>query len=226
MRDLLSVVIPAFNAGRYLPETLASVQRQRGLDECSIALQIIVVDDGSTDDTREVVSGVSGVEYVYQPRAGASAARNAGVQHATGALLAFLDADDCWAADKIQRQRRHLGDDSVDMVFGHATEFSTGTQPSNPVQGSAIPARCAGTMLTTRDAFLRAGPFSAAWKVGEFVDWFLRASERGLRSAMLPDVVLYRRLHADNAGRSAGGNRSDYVHIIKQALDRRRQVDR
>jgi hypothetical protein len=77
-------------------------------------------------------------------------------------------------------------------------------------------------MLIRREDFLRIGPFSSTWRVGEFIDWYLRATDLGLTASMLDEVVLYRRLHATNSGRSAGAGREDYARIIKQALDRRR----
>lgn len=228
---IISVVIPAHNGARFLPAAIESIRGQ--VDVGDAVLEIIVVDDGSTDSTRDVVAAMPGVAYHYQQQAGAASARNAGVQRATGELLAFLDADDCWAPDKIARQRTHLAT-GVDMVFGHAVEFvADGPHASGiPVapaahvvpQASAprIPARCAGTMLIARSAFLRVGDFSPTWRVGEFIDWYLRAVDLGLSADVLPDVVLYRRVHAENSGRHAGDGQADYLRIIKLARDRRR----
>jgi glycosyltransferase involved in cell wall biosynthesis len=219
----LTVVIPSYNCGRYLPAAVASVRAQSGIHLNST--QIIVVDDESTDDTRSVVEAMPGVVYLRQPHAGAAAARNAGVRAATGRWLAFLDADDLWAADKIALQMRCLSTQGVDMVFGQAMEFySEETAGASELKAptEVVPARCAGTMLLARDTFLRAGDFATAWRVGEFIDWYLRATDLGLTAAMVPQVVLHRRLHADNAGRRAGAGREDYIRIIKGAMDRRR----
>lgn len=219
----LSVVIPAYNCGAYLPSAVRSVMAQRDCD-----LQVIVVDDGSTDETQAIVESLIGVIYVRQPRAGAAAARNTGVSVATGTLLAFLDADDCWAPSKLARQRQHLDDHGTDMVFGHAVEYDSAQMPAfgeTPPPGPAIPARCAGTMLIARERFDRVGPFDTGWRVGEFIDWYLRATDLGLTAGLLPDVVLHRRLHPENSGRRAGQSREDYLRIIKLALDRRRATD-
>lgn len=86
---LVSIIIPCYNHGRFLGKALASVQRQ-----LYPATEIIVVDDGSTDNTREVAQAFSSVRYIYQPNQGLSAARNTGIRHSTGAYLVFLDADD------------------------------------------------------------------------------------------------------------------------------------
>jgi glycosyltransferase involved in cell wall biosynthesis len=216
----LSVVIPAFNAARYLTAAVDSVRRQPWPD-----VEIIVVDDGSQDDTAKVAERLDHVVCVRQPNAGAAAARNRGVELATGEWLAFLDADDCWTDNKINVQMAHLVASGFDMVFGLADEFYSHDVPST--SGLAppalrVPARCAGTMLIAHDTFLRAGPFPTTWRVGEFVDWYLRATELGLTGVVLPEVVLLRRLHASNSGRTAGDNRQEYLRIIKSALDRRR----
>jgi glycosyltransferase involved in cell wall biosynthesis len=94
----VSVIIPAFNSARYIGEAVDSVLRQTRPAE-----EIIIVDDGSTDDTR-VIAAALPVKYIYQKNAGPSAARNTGLRHATGELLAFLDADDLWLPHKLAAQ--------------------------------------------------------------------------------------------------------------------------
>jgi Glycosyl transferase family 2 len=101
--DLVSVVVPAFNAAATLDETLRSVRGQTHR-----ALEIIVVDDGSTDATRMLAerhaAADARVQVLHQANAGVAAARNAGWRHARSELIAFLDADDLWAPTKIERQ--------------------------------------------------------------------------------------------------------------------------
>lgn len=87
-KPLVSVIIPCFNQGRFLKEAIVSIQRQTYQE-----IEIIVVDDGSSDSTREVAVSLN-VKYFYQPNAGLAAARNRGVAHSNGLFLVFLDADD------------------------------------------------------------------------------------------------------------------------------------
>src|SRR5690242_5171951 len=96
----ISAVIPTYNHERYLPFALDGALRQtRPLDE------IIIVDDGPKDQTRQLVARYGDqVRYIYQDNAGLSAARNAGMRAATGDWVAFLDADDGWLPDKIRWQ--------------------------------------------------------------------------------------------------------------------------
>jgi glycosyltransferase involved in cell wall biosynthesis len=94
----VSVVIPAYNAALYIAETLASVHRQSlGVDE------IIVVDDGSTDDT-VAIARLNGAHVIEQKNQGVSVARNHGMHYAHNEWIAFLDADDVWESDKLERQ--------------------------------------------------------------------------------------------------------------------------
>lgn len=78
-------------------------------------------------------------------------------------------------------------------------------------------------MLIKREAFSRAGTFDTMWKVGDFIDWYLKALEGGLKSVMLPDVLLMRRVHTQNMGIREQVHQRDYVRILKASLDRRRR---
>ena len=99
----VSTIIPAFNCARYLPHAIQSV-----LAQSSPVHELIVVDDGSTDDTAAVVRGFPSVVYVRTPNQGAAAARNTGLARATGDAFAFLDADDAWYPGKLELQMRVL----------------------------------------------------------------------------------------------------------------------
>ena len=91
--------------------------------------------------------------------------------------------------------------------------------PPDPVAGLAPLA-----LLVARAAFLAVGPFDTRWAVGEFIDWYLRAGEQGLKTVMLPEVVALRRLHRTNQGILKGDLRGDYIRIVKAARDRRRRA--
>ena len=97
--EFVSVVIPVYNAARFLADAIRSVQAQR-----HPRIEIIVVDDGSTDGSGEVARSFAGVRCLRQANGGIAAARNAGVHEARGNLLAFLDADDLWTPGKLALQ--------------------------------------------------------------------------------------------------------------------------
>jgi glycosyltransferase involved in cell wall biosynthesis len=220
----VSAVIPVHNGERYLAEAIESA-----LGQTVAPLEVIVVDDGSTDDCAGVAARYGfRVRYVRQPRAGAGAARNRGADLALGEYIAFLDADDLWVPDKLERQLAAF--EAVpppDAVFGHVEQFHSPdldeeTRSRVQCPEGAMAGYHPGAMLITREAFLRVGHFETSWGVGEFVDWYARAVEKGLRCAMLPGVVLRRRLHATNQGMTKRAEQADYARILKAALDRRR----
>ncbi|WP_161888742.1 glycosyltransferase [Pontibacter russatus] len=103
---LVSVIIPCYNHGRYLQEAVQSVWSQN-----YPATEVLVVDDGSTDDTREAAAACAGVRYIYQANQGLSAARNTGIRHSQGEFLVFLDADDWLLPDAIRTNVRWLQQD-------------------------------------------------------------------------------------------------------------------
>ena len=111
--DRVSVVIPVHNGERYLAEAIQSV-----LDQTHAPLECLVIDDGSTDATQAVVAGFGDcVSYVRRARGGVSAARNHGLRLARGELIAFLDHDDVWLADRLARQLSTFAEQSPTLVL-------------------------------------------------------------------------------------------------------------
>jgi glycosyltransferase involved in cell wall biosynthesis len=119
----VSVIIPTYNYGRFLRESIGSVQKQTVED-----VEILVVDDGSTDDTPEIVQSLAAedprVEYLPMPRTGVSDARNHGLEHARGEFIAYLDADDRWRPDKLELQLSMMrSEPELGLVFTNALRF-------------------------------------------------------------------------------------------------------
>src|SRR5437867_1708261 len=116
----VSIVIPTYNYGRYVVEAVESVLNQSFQDR-----EVIVVDDGSTDDTRERLERFRGrIRYIYQRNKGLPAARNTGIRAARGAYVAFLDSDDLWLPEKLALQVPILDTrQQVGMVYTDAHLF-------------------------------------------------------------------------------------------------------
>jgi glycosyltransferase involved in cell wall biosynthesis len=207
------------DAGRWVAEAISSVLGQ-DLDE----LEVVVVDDGSTDDSRAVAEAVVDprVRVLAQPPAGAAAARNLGVAAGRAPYLAFLDADDRWTPGKLARQLEVLEEqEEIEMVFGHAREIGAEGAPLLPA--TASPAFSSCSMLVGREAFDRVGPFDTERPVGEFIDWFARAEDAGLGHLMLPEVVMERRVHGANL--TGGAHvRAEYARVVRDVAARRGQV--
>jgi glycosyltransferase involved in cell wall biosynthesis len=222
---LISVIIPVYNCERYLAGAIESVRAQTWRH-----IETVVVDDGSTDGSAAVAKRFgSFVKYELQPHAGPGAARNRGVELAQGEYLAFLDADDLWVENKLEVQMAAFGSDTPpDAVFGHVEQFLSPDLSQEFAErmycpAGLVPGRFPGTMLIGSETFRRVGPFSVGLRVAEFIEWYSRATELGLKDVMLPQMVLRRRIHATNSGIVHRDASSDYVRVVKAALDRRRQ---
>jgi len=143
-------------------------------------------------------------------------------------MLAAIDADDLWLTGKTQTQLAALATDpSLDAVFGHAFEFIS---PDVPVElrkrwwcnASPVPARLRGTMMLRRSAWDRVGPLPTDLGVGEFVAWYARAVDTGLRMRVLPQAVLARRIHGQNTVLRTPEAADDYLRAVTATLLRRR----
>ncbi|MDP8975950.1 MAG: glycosyltransferase family 2 protein [Actinomycetota bacterium] len=223
---LVSVVVPVHNGERYLGDALQSV-----LDQTHADLEVIVVDDGSTDRSAGVAKDFgAAIHLVRQAHMGGGAARNSGIQRARGQALALLDADDVWEPTKLERQLAALDEEpQLDLVFTHAAEFVSGDRPDlvgRLVPRQPGPAYLTSALLARAEAVRAVGPFATHVTLGEWLDWYARASERGLRHRMLAEVLVRRRLHAGNLGVSHRDLRSEYALVLKAALDRRRATER
>jgi len=221
---MISVLIPAYNAEDFIGEAIESVLRQTFRD-----IEVIVVDDGSTDQTAHVVASFSSkVRYYFQENAGAAAARNHCVRVSRGELLAFLDADDIWAEKKLELQVREFENDpSLEAVFGMLrqvpqSDWVRKISETDVDESELLKGYSQATMLIKRDSFLRIGMFSEENTIGEFVDWLLRAKENDLRTKLLPQLFLWRRIHESNVGIRHRSDVGDYVRILKKSIDRRR----
>lgn len=217
--SLVSVIIPVYNGEHFVADAIQSV-----LTQTYKPVEIIVVDDGSTDGSATVIKQFPAVQYIFQPNGGISAARNRGIAYAQGNLFAFLDADDVWVDEKLALQTAVLAKNrNLDIVFGHVQQFRGQYLSSQtPTAVKLMPGQIPSTMLIKRDAFFRVGLFETNWRMGEFASWYLRSLEQGLQNMMLPDFVAWRRLHHTNNGIQQRESIKDYVHILKASLDRRR----
>ena len=224
---LITCIVPAHNAERFLGDTLESILKQTY--RC---VEIIVVDDGSTDNTAVVVAEYDGkVRYMRQPNTGASAARNCGLAVARGELIALLDADDLWHSEKLARQSSYLrGRCDVGATFTHVQNFwidalrDEAERFRNHRIMQPLPGYVASTMMAKRTAFGEVGVFEARLQQADVADWVLRARDKGIGVDMLPDVLTRRRIHQLNQSRVKQDESWDeYLRLLKANLDRRRR---
>ncbi len=219
----LSVIVPAWNAARYIADAIGSV-----LAEGPAVSEIIVVDDGSTDDTCAIAAALPKVAIVVQARRGIAAARNLGVRSSHGDRLAFIDADDLWTAGRLAVQLAALEANPDAIVLGHSDEFvspdldAAEQQTLRPKPGRSA-GFLAGAMIMQRTTFERVGFFDEALPVGEVIAWFQHATTLGIAQLVLPELVLSRRLHRDNFTRGRR-QKTDYTLLAKHILDAKRRA--
>jgi glycosyltransferase involved in cell wall biosynthesis len=223
---LISVIIPVYNAERYLKEALESVFSQTYGN-----IEVICVDDGSTDGSLAILKSYGDRIILVECgiNGGIGEARNRGIAKATGEHIAFMDADDIWVPEKLMRQRAAFDNDpSLDICFGRMRQFispdaSEETKRLRYCDPSPMPGHIAATMLIPVGSFKKVGLFNSKWRVGEFVDWLKRAQEAGLTTHMIEDVALMRRIHETNTVLTKRADFSDYLRIAKEALDRKKR---
>lgn len=224
---LITCIVPVYNGELYLREAIESIRSQTYRD-----VEIIVVDDGSTDGTAAIAAAYGAtVRPISQANAGPPSARNRGLAAARGELVAFLDADDVWHPEKLEQQMARLrARPELDACVTHIQNFwipelhAEAERFRDHRLARALPGYTTQTLLARRALFDAVGQFSTAVQHGDSTEWFLRASEHGAKIAMLPAVLVHRRLHHSNRTRLlAAASRDTYVDIVKAALDRRRQ---
>jgi glycosyltransferase involved in cell wall biosynthesis len=228
---LISCIVPVFNGERYLGEALDSI-----LAQTYRPIEIIVVDDGSTDGTGELVARYGDrIRYFRQNNEGAPTARNAGLSAARGAFVAFLDSDDLWHPDKLERQMgRFEAQPELDLCVTHLQRFWIPELETERKRfqdhrlAEVLPGYITQTLLARRNVFDSVGNFNTSRRVGDPMDWFLRAAEQGVVMELLPDLLVYQRLHENNLSVELGTRRMKHhmqdaiLHVLKASLDRRR----
>ncbi|HEY3305032.1 MAG TPA: glycosyltransferase family A protein [Candidatus Binatia bacterium] len=222
--SLISCIVPVFNGERYLRETLDSI-----LAQTYRPLEVIVVDDGSTDGTAAVVTQYGArVRYLSQPNSGPATARNLGLVAALGEFTAFLDADDLWHPEKIARQiTRFHKRPEIELCFTGFKNFwmpelaeEESRYQGHPLAGPQS-AWSICTLLARRVAFEKFGNFHDGAREFENMTWFLRAVEQGAVIDVLSDLLMYRRLHPNNISRQYGMN--GFFPVLKAWRDYQRK---
>lgn len=222
IQPLITVIIPVYNGGLFIKEALESI-----FNQTYRPLEVLVVNDGSTDCSGEIAGSIRGVDVLHKPHTGIAETLNHGIRHAKGDLFAFLDADDLWLAEKSTLQVAGLQDEpSLDMVFGYARQFFT-PGLHNHTEGifsEKQPAIHESAMLIRRESFFKVGFFDVEETQHHFLDWYARSQKIGLSMKMLSDVVVERRIHDQNYGRiHREHQRHQYLGTLRNILIQRRQ---
>ena len=220
---LVSVIIPVYNGGRFLRSALESVFAQTYRPS-----EVIVVDDGSADDSGAIAQSFPDVRYIPQTNQGVAAARNHGVEAAQGEFFAFLDQDDLWKPEKLKLQ--------IEYLLSHPELGYTLTQQQFFLEpGATLPAWfrkellatvhtgwVLGTLVVRRATFEQVGNFATGYAAANDSDWFFRAKAAGIPMAVVPELLLLKRIHDSNESGRAKEVLSELLKVVKSSLDRQR----
>ncbi|MBK7801068.1 MAG: glycosyltransferase [Chloracidobacterium sp.] len=226
----VSVVIPTYNYGRFIAEAIGGA-----LGQTLEPVEIIVVDDGSTDDTEKVVREFGNrVRYIRQENAGVCAARNRGVAESSGEYIAFLDADDIWLPEKLEKQIAKFAEDKeIGLVHCGMREFDSETGETIRLhldggEGSVadnlllwkepVIVGPGGTVVVTREAFEKSGGFDTEMKVGEDWDFCYRVA-REFRVGFVPEALVDYRSHSASAHRNVNEMERGMGRFYEKAFD-------
>lgn len=220
MPDAYSVIIPAYNAAQTIGDTLDSIAAQTVPPRT-----VIVVDDGSTDDTGDRARHFGGslnIAVIVQANAGCGAATNTGLAVVATPFVGFLDADDVWHPDKAERQLRRLETD-IRLAGLCARGQTFRGALASPTLGPVMDIWGRSSMMIRTDAAAAIGAIVDGGR-GDMVDWIARGRELGFVIEMMPDILTMRRIRPDSMsyGRDPEKDRG-YLQTVKRALDRRRQ---
>jgi glycosyltransferase involved in cell wall biosynthesis len=226
---LVSVVLITYNCAQYVGRAIESVLAQTWR-----RLELIVVDDGSTDTTAEIVARFddSRIQYVRQDNAGIASARNHGIRRARGELLSFLDCDDWWLPQKLERQvARVIADPSVGLVYSLTIRVVPSGQVSDRfsrivegrildrlLMGNCI-AGSASSALLTRVAVNEAGWFDESLRVAEDWDYWIRVAAR-FPVACVPSFDVFLLNRPGSTGKNAAAIRDASLQFVPAALQR------
>ena len=230
--DGISVIIPAYNVDGFIAEAFNSVAAQT-----KTVHEILVIDDGSTDRTaawlRAMAQKDARLRVLTSDRLGPSGARNVGLRAATQSIIAFLDADDAWPRDKIERQMERLSaSDRPDIVSGLIRRFhklKPGALTPDGGPREVMSNVNLGACLFRRKAFDVVGPFDERLLHCEDLDLMFRVREVGLKVAIMREITLYYRIRPGSwtqTKSSEGQNERGALAALQLSIGRRRSAGR
>ncbi len=220
---LVSVIIPVFNGERYLAAAIESV-----LAQDYQPLELLVVDDGSTDGTPAIGQRYPVARWLLQANQGHGVAKNTGLAAARGEFVAFLDYDDIWRPDKVRRQvEQFQSDPALGYVTCHCrlvreagTEWPSWVDPRYYDQPQ--PALVPSALVARRSAFDHVGPFDPSFWLTNDSDWIMRARDAGLPTRLMPEVLYDRRIHATNQTHNTAGLMAEALRLMHGSIKRKR----
>ncbi len=224
MTPLISIIMATYNRAAYIGEALDSIKRQSFQD-----YEILVVDDGSTDNTKEILEKYEGIRCIYLEHVGIAGARNTAVKDAKGKWIAFLDSDDLWKEDKLQMQVEYLRDHpDCRIVYSEFSNFTDipeeqlDERQKELLQTDDIKWYLPSALVDA-SLFAEVGLFDKTWEPNDDTEWNFRLKFYNINMEHCVHEVLYlRRVHVSNI---SNARRELYSSDIRDlALDAYRKI--
>jgi glycosyltransferase involved in cell wall biosynthesis len=212
---LVSVVLPAHDAAATLAEAVASVRAQE-----VASVEILVVDDGSSDDTPAIARAL-GARALHTPHLGPAGARNAALAEARGGLVAFLDADDLWPPGSLRRLIDALAAAPDAAAAGGLVQLLVLGASGYRSRGAPWRAASLGRTLWRRGAVERVGRFDETLRRAEDLEWLVRARDVGLATVEVDEVTYLYRLHGENLSADVAARNRAILDVLRR---RRRRI--
>jgi glycosyltransferase involved in cell wall biosynthesis len=220
-----SVVIPAYNAAATIGQSVQSI-----LEQTIRPQEIIVVDDGSTDNIAAAIAGMRAeITLIRQDNRGPGAATTAGFRHVGTPFVATLDADDLWLPRKIEIQASLFeSEPGIAGVFSLARLFADGAAPDPNGQGAIRRLWTRTTLLFSTEAARAVGDFvDLPGQLGEGIDWLSRSRDLGQRHALVEEILALRRIRPGSLSYGQDPERSrGYLAAVRASLERKRQMSK
>ncbi|MBN2829207.1 MAG: glycosyltransferase family 2 protein [Candidatus Cloacimonetes bacterium] len=220
----VSVVIPVYNGESYILETIESIRNQTYNN-----IEIIVVDDGSTDQSSSLVEGKVS-KCIRQENRGVASARNRGIDAATGEYLAFIDADDKWDLKKLEIQISFMeAHPHISYTFTNHVRYLTSELDEFPEwmreegKNKELMGYIPSSLVVRQADFEKIGYFNEDFRNGEDTEWFLRAQDFGFQKAVIPENLLMKRIHGNNLTSDTTAVKLNLLKAFGLSLTRRKQ---
>ena len=220
---LVSVIIPVYNGERYLAQAIESV-----LSQTYAPFELIVIDDGSIDNSSFIARSFKEVCYYYQTNKGVAAARNRGITLSQGDIIAFLDQDDIWEPKKLSMQIEHLfhHPEAGGVLSKQRFFLEPGTDPPGWLKIDLLETEQTGyfpsALIVRKVVFAKIGFFDPAYIHTSDVDWIARAKDAGILLNILPHVLFHRRIHSENASAEIHIIHPELLKTLKKSIERQR----
>ena len=222
---LVSVVMIVKNGEKYLHYAIKSVLIQN-----YEPVEIIIVDGHSNDATEKIAKSYPKVRFVKQEKKGVSDAYNLGIENAKGEFVAFLSHDDTWTPDKLKKQMTYLLEHpEIQYVISKIKYFiEPGATPPSSFRERLLNETPVGrimeTLVARKQAFNLVGKFNTDLSTAEDVDWYARAADANIPMAVIPEVLLNKRIHEDNLSLDVMKNNQNLLKALRESVKRKKAI--